>query len=351
MNSVSRVLVLAGLVFSVACGGGPLPPEKPPPDVATAAVQTRRVEVVLPFLGRVESSAVSQLRSLEEGRVESVLVADGAPVAAGRLVFRIGGPRAEARSTALRKVAKAAERRLGAARAHLEQSTRRAAAHLAGPGETAAAQQEVAAAEGALAEARASMERFEAAMEVKAPVAGRFIGRTVSEGQEVEPGEVLGAVLDPGSLRVTAEVMPRAGLQPSRGQRAEIERSGGEPLVTVVSAVQPVAGAAGTARVWLTGEALARMVPGTVVRGGIVVALHEKAVTIPRAAVVRDRNDRPLVFIGSAPSFEEHSVTTGVEGADWIEITSGLAAGDEVVTRGAYELYWSSFGKEFKVAD
>ena len=44
-------------------------------------------------------------------------------------------------------------------------------------------------------------------------------------------------------------------------------------------------------------------------------------------------------------------MTTGQAGPGWIEVVSGLAAGEPVVTQGAYELYWADFAKEFKVAD
>ncbi|NOZ77650.1 MAG: hypothetical protein GXP48_00445, partial [Acidobacteria bacterium] len=116
-------------------------------------------------------------------------------------------------------------------------------------------------------------------------------------------------------------------------------------------AVQPVAGEAGTIRVWLVGPALRGIEPGTAVRGLIIVAVHEHAVTVPASAVVRDRHDRPLVYTGAKAPFERTAVTTGETGPGWIEITSGITAGEPVVTQGAYELYWAAFAKEFKAED
>ena len=79
--------------------------------------------------------------------------------------------------------------------------------------------------------------------------------------------------------------------------------------------------------------------------------MRVRAVPVPTSAVVRDNEDRPLVFVAAGGTFTRRSVTTGEEGDGWVEITSGLEAGEAVVSRGAYELYWSSFGKEYKVAD
>lgn len=351
MRHTSRNATLAGLVLAAACGGHPAPPEAPPPKVATVTAQTRRVEVSLPFVGYVESARSVQLVALVEGRVTRIGVADGARVRNQQTVFTLGGPRVQSRRKALEAAADAARQEQEAGRARLAQANRRAAAHLAAPGEVAAAKRAAAAAAAQHAAAESALERFAAAVDVQAPSAGSFIARTVSPGQDVTAGEVLGQVLAPGSQRVAAQVLPRAGLRPQTGQRAEVASSHGGPLATVVSAVQPVAGGAGTVQVWLTGRALAAVAPGTAVSGRIVVATRDSAVTVPTAAVVRDRDDRPLVFVASGERYDKRSITTGEEGPGWVEVTSGLEAGEAVVAQGAYELYWSSFGKEFKVAD
>ncbi|HHQ47652.1 MAG TPA: efflux RND transporter periplasmic adaptor subunit, partial [Acidobacteria bacterium] len=336
--------VLAAVALALAgCGGGGEPAARPAPAVSTAPVQIRRVELTLPLLGKAESARTVALRALVEGRVVAVRVADGARVEPGMVIFEIGGSRVQARRRALEAEVATAKRSVEAATKRLEQARRRRESHLAAPGEVTRAALELATEQAGLATARAALERFDASVAVAAPASGRFAGRRVSRGQVVRPGDVLGEILEPGSIRVEAQVMPRPGLDPAEGQRARIDAAGG-PLEATVTAIQPMAGGAGTVQVWLTGDALRGLAPGTAVRGRLVVAVHEKAVTVPRAAVVRDNRDRPLVYVVSGGKYERRPVTTGEEGPDWIEITSGLEPGESVVTEGAYELYWAEFG-------
>ena len=320
----------AALALTPGCSG--TPPEKPvPPEVKTALPVVRRVEVALPFVGRVEQARGVRMVALVEGRVTGVEAADGARVRAGHVVFRLGGPRVEARREELKTALRAARAGLTAARDRAEQAKRRAEDHLAQPGEVARARGEVAAAEGRAAAAEAALTRFTSALEVTAPRAGRFSGRMVSAGQNVRPGDLLGEILEPRSVRVTAEVVPDSRRVPRAGEDAVVQGGGGGPISVRVTAVQPVGGAAGTVRVWLEGRALSRLALGTVVRGHVVASVHEDAVTVPESAVVRDGRDRPLLFVGEKAPFEKRMVSTGESGADWIEITSGLRPGEPVV--------------------
>jgi len=341
---------VAGLA-ALGCGDGAAPAARPKPAVSTAPVEIRRVEVTLPLIGKAESARTVAFRAQVEGRVVAIRVADGARVTAGAVVFELGGSRVAARRQALVAGVETAARSVEAATKHLEQAERRRKSHLAAPGEVSAAAAELAAAQAQAATARAELERFEASVTLAAPASGRFANRRVSRGQVVRPGDVLGEILEPGSIRIAAQIVPRPGLDPRPGQRAMIDGAGSEELAATVTAMQPQATAAGTVQVWLTGDDLRALAPGTAVRGHIVVAVREGAVTVPATAVVRDSQDRPLVFVTSAGRYEERPVTTGEQGPGWIEITSGLEPDAEVVTEGAYELYWARFGKEYTVED
>lgn len=348
----SRLAALIGLAaLAVGCGGASENQPRPVPAVTTAPAAERRVEVGLPFTGKVEPAHTVRLVALVAGRVTRVAVADGAPVAAGRLLLELGGPRAEARRRDLATAADSARQEMAAASERLAQAKRRALSHLAGPGEVTQAERDASISRASLAEATAALDRFDAALSITAPVPGRFTARAVSPGQNVARGDPLAEILEPDTLRVAADVMPRAGLEPETGQEAEIDQVSGAPLRVAVATVQPTAGPAGTVRVWLTGKALASLAPGTAVRGHVVAAVHEHAVTVPAAAIVRNGDGRPLVFVGHTAPFQRRAVVTGETGPGWVEITSGLETGDEVVVAGAYELYWASFSKTYKAAD
>ena len=334
-----------------ACGGSTPPSAPPPPAVRTAKVTVRTVPRKLLFLGRAESARSVALRALVDGRIVSVAAADGADLSAGTVVFRLGGARVASRRKAYRTAIRQAEAGLAAVEKRVEQARRRAAAHLAAPGESAAAEKAEAEVQTMLAEARSRSERFENALVVPAPVSGKFVDRQVSPGQDVMAGEELGEVLEPEAIRIAAQVVPVPGLSPAPGQAAEISGPADRPMSAVVDAVRPEAGAAGTVQVWLTGDALRTLAPGTAVHGWIVADLHEGAITVPEGAVVRDRSDAALVFTGSLAPYQRTQVSTGEEGEGWIEITAGLEPGMDVVVEGAYGLYWADFAEDFKVED
>jgi len=321
------------------------------PAVSTAEVQIRRVELTVPLIGKAESAQTVALRALVEGRVLTIGAADGDHVEAGTVVFELGGPRAAARRTVLEADVRTAEQNIEAATNRREQAQRRKKDHLAAPGEVSRAEVDLSAAQSRLATAGAELERFLVSVAVAAPVSGRLSGRRVSRGQEVRPGDVLGELLEPGAIRISAQILPRPGLDPKPGQPAVIDGADGSDIMSTVTAIQPMVAGAGTTQVWLGGDGLRVLAPGTAVHGHIVVAVHEEAVTVPPAAVVRDSEDRPLVFVTLGQDHEKRSVTAGQEGPDWIEITSGLKPGERVVTEGAYEIYWAQFGQEFKVED
>ena len=59
---------------------------------------------------------------------------------------------------------------------------------------------------------------------------------------------------------------------------------------------------------------------------------HPGALSIPREALIRGSSfDRVVVALGDG-NFVVREVISGIESGEWVEITSGLKAGDEVVT-------------------
>jgi multidrug efflux pump subunit AcrA (membrane-fusion protein) len=102
--------------------------------------------------------------------------------------------------------------------------------------------------------------------------------------------------------------------------------------------------------VWLTGKGLGGLSPGIAVSGWIVTDRHD-GVVIPKGAVVRDDHDHPYVFVGRAVPFDRRPVELGVEMGGRVEVISGVAVGEAVVTEGAYELLWSSFATSFTPQD
>jgi membrane fusion protein (multidrug efflux system) len=74
--------------------------------------------------------------------------------------------------------------------------------------------------------------------------------------------------------------------------------------------------------------------PGMYGRGAIVVEVHPKSVVVPVGAVMFAEG-KSYVFVLEGEVVHRKAITTGIDGGDWFEVLSGVAAGQEVVTAGS----------------
>jgi RND family efflux transporter MFP subunit len=81
-----------------------------------------------------------------------------------------------------------------------------------------------------------------------------------------------------------------------------------------------------------------RLKAGMQVRASLYTGRVAQGVAVPVSAVVDDAG-QPVVFVQkSGEGFERRIVSPGPRDGDWIAIPSGLAAGERVVTRGAWQV-------------
>ena len=61
--------------------------------------------------------------------------------------------------------------------------------------------------------------------------------------------------------------------------------------------------------------------------------------TMIRAAAIQRINDQPVVFVQlNATEFQKRLVTLGAKDGDWVEVVTGIKAGEPVVTAGSFQL-------------
>ena len=80
-----------------------------------------------------------------------------------------------------------------------------------------------------------------------------------------------------------------------------------------------------------------RLKPGMFASLSILLDRQIRALTVPQAAVLDD-GDRKIVFVARDGAFHPRVVVTGARMNGSIEVASGLAAGDRVVTKGNFQL-------------
>ena len=69
----------------------------------------------------------------------------------------------------------------------------------------------------------------------------------------------------------------------------------------------------------------------------IVTGTRKNVITVPESAVIT-KDLIHFVFVKEEDSYHQHTVTIGSSNVDFVEITSGLSAGDLVVIQGNYQL-------------
>lgn len=183
---------------------------------------------------------------------------------------------------------------------------------------------------------------------VLAPIAGVVVGAGRVPGESVEAGATLFRVVDASRLWVEGRVSefdaarigraPRAALSfPSApGRRVEVGDSPGSRLILFGPEVDEVSRTV-LLRYTLP-EAGADLRPGLLADMEIAVATVDAAVAIPHAAVVMD-GGRPTAWVMlGGESFARRELVLGVRDGEFVEVRSGVEAGERVVTRGASTL-------------
>jgi RND family efflux transporter MFP subunit len=331
-------------------------PSAGPSSIATAFIAasqpvTRTLVQAVPWVGVVESQALVQLKALQAGRVETIDARDEAPVKQGGTIVQLGGPQIEMQRARLQADAESLQSQLALAGQTVERLKQSLGAQLATTEQLAAAQEAQVKLAGELRNAQLVLQSFEQQVRVVAPAAGVFTNRRVSVGQTVADGDVIGEIIDPNNLRITASLFVR-GAVALEGREATVRIDATQSLAGMIRRILPQAGSTGATVVWIEGPQInERLRPGQTVSGQVTIAARQAALTIPQSALVYDANEQPLIFIEKDGTYESRPVRLGLTQDGWVEVLSGVEPGQAVVTQGAYELFYRRFNEQFKVED
>ncbi len=188
---------------------------------------------------------------------------------------------------------------------------------------------------------------------ITAPIAGVVTLPETTDSRAVRLGESREDAGEP-ILRVvnTARVQVRANLyekdleQIAVGQRVEGQASSlpNQPFQGRVTVIDKVVDANRVVPVVVElNNAAGQLRPGMFVNLDILTGTTpEPVLVVPTSAVVETNDQRQIVFVENGAVYEPVEVETGRRAGNWVEITSGLFAGDLVVTERANQLYTQS---------
>lgn len=179
---------------------------------------------------------------------------------------------------------------------------------------------------------------------LRASIGGYVATLLVENGDYVQPGTPLATIQRSGDVNIVAELPVRYATQLQSVDSVNIElpcgrvytmSEAGARLQAVGSAVN----ACNMVPVTVTATSIEGVIPGSIVTLYLASSTPEESgVAVPRTALVEEMGNF-FVFVQNSPvSFEKRSVTVGVTDGVNVRITSGIAAGERVVTKGAISL-------------
>ncbi len=172
---------------------------------------------------------------------------------------------------------------------------------------------------------------------VRATVAGTVTLRRVKLGDYVNPNQHLFDITDFASIVAKVFVPEKEVGAVKKGQVVRLlsPSSPTESREAVVERVSPVVDPkSGTAKVTIRIPDTKDLQPGAFVSVELVTAENPNAVLLPRKALVYD-DDEPFAFkLVGGDRVERVRVIPTLRGVDYVEPSSGFAAGDKVVIAG-----------------
>lgn len=191
----------------------------------------------------------------------------------------------------------------------------------------------------------------------KAPRDGIVLQTSVLPGGTVEPDQNLITIADLGEVDVVAQVFEAQIGAVKPGQSVRIKALA-YPDLTFEGKVGTTAATldreTGTLRVFVrTANAGGRLLPGMRAQLAFITSQTEAAVVVPRAAVLGEAGDL-FVYrqVTTAPlGYERTPVVVGLRDDRHVEIIEGVLPGDQVVTRGNYQLQYVSGAGGQKLED
>jgi len=179
-------------------------------------------------------------------------------------------------------------------------------------------------------------------LEVRAPFGGRMIEQAAVVGDGVEPGASLFRLADLSTLWASVRIYEKdlAAVRPGVEAILRTQAFPGEEFrgrLVLIGAVMDERTRTVEGRVEVR-NASERLKPGMYVEASIACGEKRRALVIPESAP-QEFQSRSVVFVQTSPGvFELRLIETGERTGGRVEILSGLAEGDKVVTSGSFLL-------------
>lgn len=182
--------------------------------------------------------------------------------------------------------------------------------------------------------------------QIRSPIDGTLVAVDVGSGESVEEGQSIFRVVDLAKVWLVANVF-EPDLPRIEGARAAwftiegypqaftIDDSNGK-LVTIGRVIDPKTRT--TPVIFEVDNAAGHLRIGNFAKAVIATGAPKKGLAVPESAIVEDAGKSIVFVMVEGEAFERRPVRLGIRSNGWVEVLEGVAAGDHVVTKGAYEI-------------
>ncbi len=178
--------------------------------------------------------------------------------------------------------------------------------------------------------------------EIRSPIDGVVTDRPLFAGETAAAGAPLMTVMDTSSLLAKTHIAQSVAQRMKVGDEASIQVPGvADPVVAKVELISPALDPGSTTvEVWLKiGNKAGSLKVGTPVKASITGRTVAQAWKVPASAILTAQDGTKFVMVvGSEGAAHRKPVVAGILDGEDVQVISGLAPGDLVVTGGAYGL-------------
>ncbi|MFN6374461.1 MAG: efflux RND transporter periplasmic adaptor subunit [Chitinophagia bacterium] len=172
--------------------------------------------------------------------------------------------------------------------------------------------------------------------EIRAPYSGRMGLRSISPGAYITPATIITSIsqLDKKKISFSVPEKYSSDIKPGMKISFMIEGIQNQENGIILASESVVESNTRNLKVLATiNDVSQKLVPGTFAKVNLTLSQNDTAVIVPTQCIIPNaRTKQVVLFRDGKPEFT--TVTTGIRGAETIQITSGIATGDTVITTG-----------------
>ena len=279
--------------------------------------------------GTLEANEQIEIRSEVSGVVESINFKEGSKVSQGQVLFKVNDIELQAQLSKVQTAQKLAFENERRAKLLLEKQAISQEEY-----EIASADFQSASAESQLISAQLSKTI------VRAPFSGTIGLRSISKGTYVTPLTPIAKLVNTNQLKITFSVPEKYSSQVSIGSNLTFTTSDSKQERTAkVYAIEPeVEIATRTLKMRAIAENTdGRMYPGTYANVSLPLESIDDALMVPSESLIPVQNGK-RIFVAEGGKAKEIDVEIGARTGNSVRVTSGLKAGDTILTYGVMAL-------------